>query len=274
LPAFPFRTDKWNVYPQKNAMSTRIQLVTRGDDLGSSRSASSAIAETVACGTLCNTSVMVPGPAFEAAAQQFAGRDDVCIGLHITLNAEWEELKWGPVLPPDQVPSLLDDNGHFLPTPMDLYRRGVKDGEAMAEIEAQLHRAREAGLRISYIDEHMGVGWIGGLRKRIRVLAQREGLIDAHGFDDLPHVEGGSDLVHRWCAQLQRAAPGAYVLVTHPGRDEDDMQCLYTAGMQPGLVARERDAERQALCDPHFAQICRDNNVQLVRYTDVAMPQQ
>ena len=254
-------------------MSTRIRLVTRGDDLGSCHSANSAIAEAVACGTLRNASVMVPGPVFEAGAQQFAQREDVCIGLHITLNAEWDEVKWGPVLPPDEVPSLVDGNGHFLPAPMDLHRRGFNHDEAMAEIEAQLHRARTAGLRIAYIDEHMGVGWLGALRERIRVLAQREGLVDAHDFMALPPAGNNGDLVLRWCAQLQSAAPGTYVLVTHPGRDAGDMRRLHNAGTQPGSVARERDAERQALCDPRFAAKCRDNGVHLARYTDVMMPE-
>jgi predicted glycoside hydrolase/deacetylase ChbG (UPF0249 family) len=252
-------------------MSTRIQLVTRGDDLGSCESANIAILEAVACGTLRNTSVMVPGPAFSTAAKLFTQRDDVCLGLHITLNAEWDAVKWGPVLPVQEVPSLVDEHGHFWPTPGILHERGFNPDEAMAEIEAQLLRLRESGLHISYIDEHMGVSWIGGLRERIRELAQREGLIDAYSFGGLPAVQSANDhLLARWQTQLENAEPGAYVLVTHPGRDAEDMQQMYFQGTQPGEVARERDAERQALCDPRFMQICRDNGVQLARYTDVA----
>ncbi|HEX8236572.1 MAG TPA: ChbG/HpnK family deacetylase [Abditibacteriaceae bacterium] len=251
-------------------MNTRIQLVTRGDDAGSCSSANSAVAQACDSGTLRNVSVMAPGPAFESAVKLFAGRDDVCFGLHITLNAEWDEVKWGPVLPPEQVPSLVDENGYFWPSPQVLHQRGFSADEAMAEIEAQLRRARAADLQVSYIDEHMGVSWIGGLRERIRVFAQREGLVDAVSVQGLPPVQTAStNLVERWQAQLQNVEPGAYVLVTHPGRDEADMRQMFMQGVPPGAIARERDAERQALCDPAFKQICRDNAVQLVRYTDV-----
>lgn len=256
-------------------MCARIQLVTRGDDLGSCHSANSAIAEAVTCGTLRNTSVMAPGPAFESAAQLFTGRDDVCLGLHITLNAEWDRVKWGPVLPPHEVPSLVDENGHFWPSPKVLHERGFNPDEAMAEIEAQLLRARHAGLQLSYIDEHMGVSWIGGLRDRIQELAKREGLIDVHGMRGLPSMPSAPEnLVARWQAQLQNAEPGTYVLVTHPGRDEEDMRQMFMQGVEPGVVARERDAERQALCDAKFQEICRDHNVFLARYVDVAAPPQ
>jgi hypothetical protein len=91
----------------------------------------------------------------------------------------------------------------------------------------------------------------------------------------LPQIENSSgDLVERWQAQLQSAAAATYVLVTHPGCDADDMRQMFLAGMQPGQVARERDAEREALCDPRFATACRDNDVHLVRYTDVTAAQQ
>ena len=252
-------------------MSTRIQLVTRGDDAGSCQSANRAIGQACDSGTLRNVSVMAPGPSFESAAKLFARRNDVCFGLHITLNSEWEKVKWGPVLPAQEVPSLVDENGHFWPTPMILHERGFNPDEAMAEIEAQLRRAREAGLHLSYLDEHMGVSWTGRLRERVRVLAEREGLIDVYAISGLPSAaDTDGSLLQRWQMQLHNAPPGTYVLVTHPGRDEEDMRQMYMNGMQPGAVARERDAERRALCDPKFQQICRDNDVQLVRYDEVA----
>jgi hypothetical protein len=45
-------------------MSTRIQLVTRGDDAGSCQSANRAIGQACDSGTLRNVSVMAPGTKF------------------------------------------------------------------------------------------------------------------------------------------------------------------------------------------------------------------
>jgi hypothetical protein len=80
---------------------------------------------------------------------------------------------------------------------------------------------------------------------------------------------GGND-VERWTASFAAAAPGTYVLVTHPGFDDPEMRRFWHGGMEPGQVARERDAERLALTDPRLAEACLDAGVEPVRYTDVA----
>jgi len=247
----------------------RIRLVTRGDDAGSCHSANRAILEACDKGILRNASVMVPGPAFEAAAAMFADTG-ICLGLHVTLNAEWETVKWGPVLPVEQVPSLVDEHGHFFNSPRALHERNPDVDQMVAEVQAQLERARQYGLPVSYLDEHMGVGRLPGLRERLAALAQREGLVDAHPIPSLPHVaDAPGDQVDKWIARLAHAAPGTYVLVTHPGYDEDDMRQLWHSPQKPGEVARERDGERRAWLDPRLKQACLDNEVEIVRYTDV-----
>jgi predicted glycoside hydrolase/deacetylase ChbG (UPF0249 family) len=249
----------------------KIRLITRGDDAGSCHSANRAVLEACERGILRNASLMAAGPAFGAAAALFAGRPEICLGLHVTLNAEWDEVRWGPVLPPEQVPSLVDERGHFLPSPRVLKERGFDLEEAVAEVQAQLDRMRGLGLQPAYLDEHMGVGWLPGLRERLAALAEREGLVPAHQFPHLPMAEGaGGGEVERWTASLAAAAPGTYVLITHPGFDDVEMRRFGHAGLEPGQVARERDAERQALIDPRLAEACRELSVQFMRYTEAA----
>jgi predicted glycoside hydrolase/deacetylase ChbG (UPF0249 family) len=251
-------------------MSTRIRLVTRGDDAGSCHSANRAILESVNAGVLHNVSLMVPGPAFDEAAEIFRHRDDVCLGLHITLNAEWHKVKWGSVSAPQDVPSLLDDNGYFTPTPNALHERGFSDDEVMLEIRAQLQKARGAGLNIQYVDEHMGVSWMGDLRSRIAQFCREEKLLDAHSVQGLPFLNYDfNDCVGDWMNALQRAQPDTYVLVTHPGYDADDMRVFTRENLQPGEVAHERDAERRAWCDPRLPQLLGEAGVKTVRYSDV-----
>lgn len=252
---------------------TRLCLITRGD-AGSCDSANRAIREACKHGMLRNVSVMVPGPAFAEAAAMFADLPGICLGLHVTLNAEWNGPKWGPVLPPARVPSLVDDKGFFTSAPSVLHARGVDIEQIMSEVEAQLDRARAHGLDIQYLDEHMGVGWLPGLRERLAQLAQREGLVDAHGFPSLPAAPAGerdSDVVATWKTRITHAAPGTtYVLVTHPGHDNAEMRHFYHAGLTPGQVARERDAERRALTNPQLRQWLQDSSVEVIRYTEAA----
>jgi chitin disaccharide deacetylase len=244
-----------------------LRLITRGDDAGSCSAANRAVLETCEQGIVRNASLMVPGLAFAETAQLFARRPEICLGLHVTLNAEWQAVRWGPVLPPERVPSLVDERGHFLPSPRHLRDRGFVLEEAVAEAQAQLARARALGVEIAYLDEHMGVGWLPGLRERLAELAEREGLVDAHSFRSLPAIESAAeDLVSMWLAWIDGASAGTYVLVTHPGIDEEMRQF----GDEPGVVARERDAERRALTDARLAKALQERGVEIVRYTDAA----
>jgi predicted glycoside hydrolase/deacetylase ChbG (UPF0249 family) len=154
----------------------KIQLCTRGDDAGCCVAANRAVEQAAKFGILKNLSVMVPGPAFEDAAARLRDIKNVSLGLHVTLNSEWERVRWGPVLSAAKVPALVDSSGYFTPTPKHLNDREPPLEQMVAEVRAQLHKARAAGMRIDYIDEHMGVGWVRGLRQEIIQLADREGL--------------------------------------------------------------------------------------------------
>ncbi|MBD2867190.1 ChbG/HpnK family deacetylase [Paenibacillus arenilitoris] len=80
-------------------MASTIYLVTRGDDLGSSRSANAGILEACRSGLLKNVSVMACAPYAEEAAELLRDAPGVCFGIHATFNAEWDFVRWGPVLP-------------------------------------------------------------------------------------------------------------------------------------------------------------------------------
>jgi len=136
----------------------------------------------------------------------------------------------------------------------------------MAEIEAQLGRLRDLGLTIDYVDEHMGISWIG-LREEIANLCAREGVIDAHGFNGLPRLmESSGDLRQDFLARLRAAPDGTYVFVTHPGLDAPDMRAMGHAGLEPGQVARERAAETALLVEPTLKDELRHLDVEVVRY--------
>ncbi|MDF2439094.1 MAG: hypothetical protein JWN98_78 [Abditibacteriota bacterium] len=252
----------------------RIQLVTRGDDAGSSFSANRAIAEAAATGTLRNISLMVPGPCFEDAVEVLCELPDIDFGLHVTLNSEWDAPRWGPLASRDAVRSLLDEDGCFTRAPKVLSERKADVDEMLTEVEAQLQRMRQAGFAICYLDEHMRVGLLPGLGTRLRELCHREGLRYANTLFHLPPVpEALPDPLDNLEAQLQAAAPGTYTLVTHPTFDDEEVQSIMRAGVPPGQVARERDADRRLFSSPRLPEILQRTNTAVVRYSDVLSPQ-
>lgn len=207
-----------------------MKIVFRADDAGSTEGANLAIVETVRHGVVRNVSIMAPGPAFDHAVPLLKALENVDLGLHVTLSAEWDAPKWGPVLPTREVPTLVESDGSFTQNPGVLHERGFSIDEAMAEVAAQLAKARGAGLRIAYLDEHMGVGWIG-LADRLRHFALQESLVYA---DDVPYLDesyGGE---------------GPAVRVFHPGSDDDPIMAGFIhVGLTPGQVHAERIADRR-----------------------------
>jgi len=255
----------------------RIRLLARADDAGSCHTANVAIGECIeaghpelATGLALNVGVMACCPFFDEAAAMLAGRRDICVGLHATINAEWDAPKWGPVLPPDRVPHLVDGDGHFHRTPVTSHEQGATADEVMAEIEAQLARARAAGLRVEYLDEHMGFGWMPGVKERLEALMRREGLVPGRA-QGLPKAAGQfDDPAEGLIARLEAAAPGTHLIVGHPGHDTEEMRRLTHPGLSPGQVAREREGDTRMFTSPRILAYCRAHGVKPIRFTDLS----
>ncbi len=239
-----------------------LRIATRGDDAGSCQSANRAVVQAATEGVLKNISVMVPGPEFAHAVPMLQQLKGVDLGLHVVLNSEWDSIKWGPILPPAAVSSLVEPSGAFTAFPNILNERGLDLEQAIAEVTAQLRLAREAGLNIVYLDQHMGVGWVGGLDVLLRELADREGLL---WVDDLPNVRSVSDIQ----ALYDQESTGDYMYVTHPGYAAADMWDYVHAGLEPGQIAEERDRDRQGLVAPETLQMVSEGIFQPVRFSEV-----
>ena len=256
-----------------------IQLFTRGDDAGSSRSANRAIRQCCESGILRNVSVMACGLAFDDAVQVLDGLNHVDFGLHICLNSEWDAPRWSSVAPPEAVPSLLDEDAMFTRAPDVLRERGFSVKEAMTEIRAQLAKARASGLPISYLDEHMGLSWISSeLRAAIADFAAREGLIDvdAHGFQSLDNIDtssenGAQQLINALSSTRSddSSTRGAYLLITHPMFDDDEARSFHGLGQSGEHIARSRDNDRKTLTDEALMSWMRARQIEPKRFSDV-----
>ena len=124
-------------------------LILNCDDLGSAHAANLAVYEALRDGVATSASLMVPCPWARDAAQRYLGED---VGVHLTLNSEWDIYRWGPIT---HAPSLLDGDGGYPRTLEDLWDHGDID-EVRKECRAQVERAILWGFDISHLDSHMG----------------------------------------------------------------------------------------------------------------------
>jgi predicted glycoside hydrolase/deacetylase ChbG (UPF0249 family) len=130
-------------------------LIVNGDDLGMCQAANAATFECLERGLMRSASVMVPCPWFPDVVARARNRPGVDLGVHLTHTSEWSVYRWGPVLPREQVPGLVDPAGYFWRSVPEVYAHATPE-QALREARAQIRRALEAGLDVTHLDSHMG----------------------------------------------------------------------------------------------------------------------
>jgi hypothetical protein len=252
------------------------ELLLRADDIGMNHSVNTALREFIRTGVPFSASLMVPCPWFTEAAKILRDSPQVAVGIHLTLNSEWADYRWGPVLGASAVPSLVDDNGYFFHTGAELLANGMDLGEVRAELHAQVRRALNAGLDVDYLDYHMLTAVsTPELRAVVEELAMefRVGLSRYFGEPSVSlwDVEPDRKLV-ALLDVVNRARPGTPTLVVmHLGLETPEMNALVDANnpADPYRVAKHRAAELDALTSLAFLRAAAERNVRFVTYEDL-----
>jgi hypothetical protein len=130
-------------------------VIIHVDDIGMCQASVDAYADLLDFGLISSGAIMVPCPWFLAAAEIARTHPQADLGVHLTLNSEWESYRWGPISTRDPETGLLDDQGFFHRA--SAQTQTFADPEAAArELEAQVQRALAAGIAPTHVDTHMG----------------------------------------------------------------------------------------------------------------------
>ena len=127
---------------------TKLVIVSC-DDLGSCHAANVGVYRAIRDGLATCASIMVPAPWARHAATEYRPSDD--IGVHLTLNAEHDQYRWGPVT---HAPSLLSGDGGFPRNIDDLWEHADPD-EVYRELKAQITRAQAWGIDVTHLAPHL-----------------------------------------------------------------------------------------------------------------------
>jgi hypothetical protein len=210
-------------------------------------------------------------------ASSLSSRKEVCFGLHITLCAEWDRVKWSPLLPCRSgsrgTHPLCGEDGFFFPNPERLAAASPPMEAIMAEVNAQLDFLTKLGFDIRYADSHMfPEECIEGLGGTLKEWTARKGLLwhmDYYPSEQprclsLPK-EGGE--IGDMFARLEKG--GRYVLITHPAVYGEEMLLTGNSSVSGGEVAARRAAELNILCGREFSDALERYSVRLVRYDEI-----
>ena len=246
----------------------KIRLITRADDAGSSRAANGAVLQAAGVGFMKNVSLMAVGAYINEAAETLKNKN-VCFGMHATLNAEWDRIKWGPLTNMNRESGLVDENGFFLPYPALFHETRPAVETIIAEYDAQLEKLFAVGFDIAYVDSHMGEErLVEGLLEAKREWAYKKGLI-FHGDVKLNESafkdEWNSEEIFNHAVSLRE---GQYLYVTHPALYCEEMLLTGTKKTSGEDIARTRDRQAKIISDRNLFTKFNEAGVETIRYDE------
>ena len=241
-------------------------LIVNCDDLGSSHAANVGVYEALREGTATSATLMGPCPWAREAGARHRGED---VGVHLTLNSEWDRYRWGPIT---YAPSLVDGDGGFPRTVEEVWEHADLD-EVRRELRTQVERAILWGFDVTHLDSHMGTLQLrpeffdvylelavefqvplrlaGSSAERVagfpfRRLAEEEGVVFP---DHFLHVagQGTRRVLERALGDLR---PGVTEVYAHPAIDTPELRALapdWPARVDDhDLLARDHDLPAMA----------------------------
>jgi hypothetical protein len=221
-------------------------LIISCDDLGLSQASNTGVMEALHHGVATAASLMVPAPWARHAAGLIGPDDD--IGVHLTLNAEHANYRWGPIT---HAPSLLSGDGGFPQSITDLWEH-ADPGEVRRELRAQISRAIAWGVDVTHLAPHlstitlrpeffdiyleMAVEFVLPIRLPstisavdagfpFRDLAESEGIVFPDHFDH-DWRPGSRD---RMLAELERLPAGVTEIHVQPASDTPEVRAMSPA---------------------------------------------
>jgi chitin disaccharide deacetylase len=134
-------------------------VIVNIDDVGLHKDETEASFKAFNYGMVKSGSVMAPCPNFNTVVDLWTKNSELDLGVHLTLTCEWgKKYPWNPILSKTEVPSLYNPNGIMWQSVDELLQH-AKEKEMALELEAQINKVIETGLKPSHIDYHMNFAY-------------------------------------------------------------------------------------------------------------------
>ncbi|MGA7617331.1 MAG: polysaccharide deacetylase family protein [Thermoanaerobaculia bacterium] len=271
--------------------ATARLLIIHADDLGMAHSVNRATFEALENGWITSASIMVPTPWFAEAARWARAHPDADLGIHLTLNSEWADYRWGPVALRGEVGSLLDGDGYFEVVEEPVVEK-ARPEEVERELRAQVDKARAAGVRISHLDSHMATLFRSeplfevyqrlGRSYGIPLLIERQGARggaesesakakDGALVDRVVSIQPGvpiSEWPAAYEAILSRLPPGVYQLIVHLAYSDPEIRGATRD--HPDWGAAWRQADLDLVRSDGFRRFLKDQGFVLIGWSDLS----
>lgn len=277
IPTYPYKTKR---------------LIIHADDAGLSHSENKATIKALEQGMVSSYSIMVPCRGYTEIADFARNNPQYDYGIHLTLTCEWEEVRFGPVLPVAEVPSLVDGRGHFYKS-REALKNSASADEMKKELIAQIEKAYACGLKPSHLDSHMySVGAKPeffkvykdlGREYNLPVLLNKQ-LFEMVGLHAEEHL-GEEDMLidHAYVGKfadfetgnlsayydeiLKNLNTGLNIILIHPAFDDDEMKKITIN--HPNFGSGWRQIDLDYFTSAHCRELIKGNKIELVNWKEV-----
>jgi hypothetical protein len=214
-------------------------------------------------GIVTTASAMAPCPWF-GEAMKITKDVKIPVGAHQTLTCEWDYFRWRPLT---DGRSLTRPDGTFHPS-VELARQHVSHHDATTELLAQVERFRAAGVRLDYLDHHMG----STLPAAYADVSDLTGTPFLYSDEVRGQLASISELSPRDAAgkkkwmlsYLSGLGPGVHLLVSHPGMASSELESLTGPDSVPYRWAADyRLSDLDVLTDPEVRALIDDLGILL-----------
>ena len=267
------------------------------DDAGMSYDSNRGAIRAIEEGVATSTSIMMPCPWVPQIAAYLKDHPQTDAGVHLTLTAEWDSYRWGPLVGQPAAPGLVDPQGYLWQKAQDVLGHATVE-EFEKEIRAQIDKATAVGMKPTHLDSHMGTCFYEpfieayvkvGIEKKIPIL-----MIGGHMQHAGPEVGKFKLLLNALGERVWKAGlPVIDDLVTQPTnapeyeqRKQQLMKLL--ADMKPGITliivhctaptevfaqisgsGKAREAELRLMLDPDIRSFLKKEGIVLTTWREL-----
>lgn len=194
------------------------RLIVTADDFGAASEVNEAVEQAHRTGILTAASLMVAGDAAGDAVARARSMPKLGVGLHVVL------VEGKPMLPPEQVPALVDGDGRFRTDMammgLTIFASPAARRQLVEEVEAQFAAFAQTGLPLDHVNAHKHYHLHPTIAATILTIGRRYGMKAVRAPIEPPEllrqVDGtriGFRVEAAWAKQIRSRMRAANMLV-------------------------------------------------------------
>jgi predicted glycoside hydrolase/deacetylase ChbG (UPF0249 family) len=136
-------------------LGAEIALILTADDFGRNRASNLGIIKGIEEGLVSCVALMPVGSEVDQAYEYISRHPDLDVGVHLVLARDNIVPEWRPILPPKEVPTLVDSEGLLHTSLLHVLFR-ASGAEIEKELEAQIEEVIKNGIEPTFLSFHKG----------------------------------------------------------------------------------------------------------------------